>query len=348
MSDLVTELYKTHSPEQLTKLNSEEILKFLSPEQKEVLATKYWMFDVNVPVKVYVIRDVKQKTVPFWLKEKGFKKTNLTVKNEHYTYDVWEKNFPAGHVGLGINGLDDHRPTYFVSVSPQKKGDDLKISNLWPSQYSVVTTGIGSMVYHDWTELVLTEVPAELKGGKLLTTIRGRAGESGLIGGFRQTPYPSSEKPDQIILTWANDPRTTQSIQWRTNTKVNKGVVRYWPKGGDKSKYKEVQAEVELLEDMLLANDRYNNRYTARIYGLEPGTAYNYIVGDPGKNIWSDTFEFVTAPEGNKAFSFGYFGDTHKSPDFGNLINGAYKKFPEVSFYTIGGDLVSSGLNRDD
>ncbi len=348
MSDLVTELYKTYTPDQLTKLNSDEILKFLSPEQKEVLATKYWMFDVNVPVKVYVIRDVKQKTVPFWLNEKGFKKTGMTVKNEHYTYEVWEKNFPAGHVGLGINGLDDHRPTYFVSVSPVKKGDNLKISNLWPSQYSVETTNVGSMVYHDWTELILTEVPDELKGGKLLTTIRGRAGESGLIGGFRQTPYPSSEKPDQIMLTWANDPRTTQSVQWRTNTKVNKGVVRYWPKGVDKSKYKEINAEVTLLEDMLLANDRYNNRYTARIYGLEPATAYNYIVGDPDKNIWSGTSEFITAPEGNTPFSFGYFGDTHKSPDFGNLINGAYKRFPQVAFYTIGGDLVSSGLNRDD
>jgi hypothetical protein len=200
MSDLVTELYKTHTPDQLLKLNSEEILKFLSPEQKEVLATKYWTFDVNVPVKVYVVRDVKQKTVPFWLKEKGFKKTDLTVKNAHYTYDVWEKDFPAGHVGLGINGLDDHRPTYFVSVSPQKKGDELKISNLQPEGYSIETTKVGSMVYHDWTELVLTKVPDELKGGKLLTTIRGRAGETGLIGGFRQTPYPSSEKPDQIFL----------------------------------------------------------------------------------------------------------------------------------------------------
>ncbi len=348
MSGLVTRLYGQYSPEELQKLTKKDIIEKLTPEEKKVLSTKHWSFDVNVPVYVYVIRDVKQKIPPFWLKESGFEKTDMTVKNAHYTYDVWKKKFPAGHVGLGINGFDDHRPTYFVSVSPVNKGDEVKITNLQPSQFSIKTTEPGSIVYHDWTELVLTEVPDELKGGKLLTTIRARAGESGLIGGFRLTPYPSSEKPDQILLTWANDPRTTQSVQWRTNTKVNKGVVRYWPKGGDKNEYKEVNAEVKLLEDMLLANDRYNNRYTARIYGLDPGTAYNYIVGDPDKNIWSEVCEFITAPDGDKSFSFGYFGDTHKSPDFGKLITGAYERFPEVAFYTQGGDLVTSGMNRDD
>ncbi len=348
MSDLVTKLYKKYTPDELQKLTNDDIEKMLSPDEKKVLATKYWSFDANVPVNVYVIRDVNQKEVPFWLKDYGFVKTGLTVKNAHYTYDVWKKKFPAGDIGLGINGFDDHRPTYFVSASPVNKGDKLVLSNFYPKGQTIEKTEVGSMVYHDWTELVLTQVPDELKGGQLLTTIRGRAGDSGLIGGFRQTEYPSSEKPDQIMLTWSNDPRTTQSIQWRTSIKNKKGVVRYRPKGGDKNKYKEVEAEPKVIEDMLLANDRYINRFTARIYGLKPATAYNYIVGNPDKNIWSDTSEFITAPEGNEPFSWGYFGDTHKSKGFGELINMAYNRFPKVAFYTIGGDLVSSGLNRDD
>ena len=187
MSEIVTKLYEKYSPDELLKLSVADIMKELTPEEKKVLATKYWSFDANVPVNVYVIRDVNQKVVPFWLKDNGFEKTDMTVKNAHYTYDVWKKKFPAGHIGLGINGLDDHRPTYFVSVSPVNKKDKLVLSNFYPKDQTIEKTEVGSMVYHDWTELVLTEVPGELKGGQLLTTIRGRAGETGLIGGFSQS-----------------------------------------------------------------------------------------------------------------------------------------------------------------
>jgi Icc-related predicted phosphoesterase len=124
--------------------------------------------------------------------------------------------------------------------------------------------------------------------------------------------------------------------------------VRYWPQDDDKNNFKDVTAELNKMEDVLLQNDRYISRFTARLTELNPGTTYSYIVGNPETNIWSDTFEFKTEPAGGKPFSFVYFGDTHKSPHFGELINIAYNKFPEVAFYTIGGDLVSSGMHRDE
>jgi len=207
---------------------------------------------------------------------------------------------------------------------------------------------VGAFTYHDWDELILTEVPESLKGGKLLTTIRGRAREAHLLGAFRDTPFPSSSKPDQIMLTWGKDPKTTQSIQWRTNTSIKQGVVRYWLAGKDEKTFKEVKAKIKIMEDRLLQNDRYINRYTAVIDNLKPGTKYNYKVGDPKTNNWSATAEFITAPESSEPFSFVYFGDTHKSTEFGELINAAYNRFPEVAFYSIGGDLVSTGLHRDD
>ena len=348
ISDIVTKLYETKTQDELQNLTTEDILKVTTDADLNVLASKYWIFNVNVPVNVYVIRDVTQKIVPFWIEKSGFKNTGLTVKNEHYTYDVWKKEFPIGKVELGINGFDDHRPTYFVSVSTVNKNDILELSNFFPENQYVGTTDIGAFTYHDWTELVLTEVPEELMGGKVLPTIRGRAGESGLIGAFRKTPYPSSNKPDQILLTWNNDPKTTQSIQWRTSIDNKKGVVRYWTKGGDKNKYKEIDALANVMEDVLLKNDRYINRFTARLENLKPGTTSNYIVGNPETNIWSDTAEFKTEPAGKEAFSFVYLGDTDNSPHFGELINMAYKRCPETAFYTIGGDLVNSGLNRDD
>lgn len=348
IGNIVTKLYETKTPDELQKLTAEDILKVTSDDDLKVLATKYWMFDANVPVNVYVIRDIKQQVVPFWIEKSGFKKTALTVKNEHYTYDVWKKEFPTGKVELGINGFEDHRPTYFVTVLPVNKNDKLKLSNFFPEGQFVGTMETGAFTYHDWTELILTEVPDELIGGKLLPTIRGRAGESGMIGAFRKTIFPSSDKPDQLLLTWSSDPKTTLSIQWRTNSDNKKGVARYWPKDSDKNKYLETVAEANVIEDVLLANDRYINHFTARLKDLKPGTTYNYVVGSPETNTWSNPAEFKTEPANDGAFSFIYLGDTHNSPKFGELINTAYKRFPDVAFFTQGGDVVNSGLNRDD
>ncbi len=348
ISDVVTKLYEIKTADELQHLTNDDVLNILSEEQLNMLATKYWAFDVNVPVYVYVIRDISQKIVPFWIERSGFTKTDLTVKNEHNTYDVWKKRFPAGRVELGINGFEDHRPTYFVSVSPVNKDDKPELTNFSPKGQVVEKMKVGAFTYHDWTELILTEVPDELIGGVVLPTIRGRAGESGLIGAFRKTPFPSSNKPDQIMQTWSDNPHTTISIQWRTNLHNKKGVVKYWPKGGNKNNAKETIAEKVEIDDVLLQNDRIINRFTARLKNLKAGTSYSYIVSNPDTNIWSDILEFNTEAVGNKPFSFVYFGDTHKSPKFGELMNIAYNKFPEVAFYTIGGDLVSSGMNRDE
>ena len=48
---------------------------------------------------------------------------------------------------------------------------------------------------------------------------------------FRKTEFPSSETPDQILLTWSKDPVNTVDIQWRTNTEIKDGLVKYWIKG---------------------------------------------------------------------------------------------------------------------
>ena len=348
IDETVTEMYKTMSREELNSLTNEKVTQLFSEKDLEILATKYWMFDVNVPSVVSVIRDKAQKITPYWLEEYGFNKTELIVKNEYCTYEVWQKELSAGRVELGISGFDGHGKHYFVSVQPVNKKDELILSNFFPVNQYVAEMKVGAFTYHDWDELVLTEVPESLLGGKLLTTIRGRSREAHLINAFRETKYPSSEKPDQIMLTWSKDPKTTQSIQWRTNTSVGKGIVKYWKKGDEEKNSKVVEGEVKVMEDRLLQNDRYVNRYTAVIENLDSGTGYNYIVGNPEISKWSDVAEFNTAPISTEPFSFVYFGDTHKSPHWGDLINKAYAKYPEAAFYSIGGDMVSTGLHRDD
>ncbi|HSB94665.1 MAG TPA: metallophosphoesterase family protein [Flavitalea sp.] len=342
MDEKITELYANKTEAELTTLTYDQAKALFSSADLKTLGGSHWQFNVNVPVIVSVFRSTKQQIVPWWLPENGFTKTQLSVKNEQTDYEVWQKSYPAGHIGLGINGFENYMLHYFVAVQPQKAGDQLRLDNFFPeNQYTGVLQD-SAFVYHDWDELVLTGIPAELKGAKLLTTVRGRGTESHLVGAFRKTDYPSSKNPDQVMLTWSSDPSTTVDIQWRTNTTVNNGKINYRKKGdgvihsADAAKFQ--------LEDRLLMNDRYINRFTAKVTGLQPGTDYEYQLSPD--TTWKPDLTFRTAAT-DDAFSFIWFGDTHFSPKFGKMFNRADSLHPDASFYTISGDLVSDGLYRD-
>jgi hypothetical protein len=342
MDHTVTTLYKTMSEKQLDSLNNDQVMGLFNDDEKNVLATKHWMFDVNVPVVVSVMRSTEQKIVPFWLAPAGFVKTNKTMKNEQVTYEVWQKKFDAGHIGLGVNGFEDYMLHYFVSVAPQNKNDKLELSNFFPASQYVGILQDSAFTYHDWTELVLMNVPDDMKGEKLLTTIRGRGTESHLVGAFRKTAYPSSSMPDQVMLTWSSDPATSMDIQWRTDTTIETGKVNYWEKGS--ATIMSAPAERFRMEDRNLMNDRYINRFTAQLKNLKPGTTYEYQI--PPQTAWNEKYTFST-PEPDSSFSFVWTGDTHHSPTITKLFNLADRSHPDAAFYSIAGDLVSEGLHRD-
>jgi hypothetical protein len=347
MDDIVTRLYATMDLDALVAIDHDSVTKLITDEERNVLATKYWYFDVNVPVVVSVMRHSDQGTMPFWLPESGFEKTDMIVTNtENWEYEVWQKVFDAGRVELGINGFGKHRPHYFVTVGPQQQSDTVEITNLFPGQYSIGTMRRGALLYHDWGSLVVKGLPDSLNRHRILTTVRGRAREAHLVGGFRKTAWPSSKDPDQVILTWSEDPKTTQTVQWRTSTEVSNGVVQYKEKGA--GEYQETAATYELLENRLLANDRYCHHYTAVVRGLRPATEHVYRVGSPDAGTWSEEASFVTAPESPAPFTFVSFGDTHQNEDWGKLLEKAFERHPQTAFYAIAGDLVDTGQYRDD
>ena len=342
IDDAISRLYETKSAKELESLTEDETMALFSEEQLNVLATRHWMFDVNVPVTVSVIRSTKQEVVPFWLSTSGFQKTDLTLKNEMATYEIWQKKFDAGTVHLGINGFDNYRLHYFVAVKTQNEGDDLQISHLVPADQPVTVLQDSVTTYNDWTELVTENVPGSLLGARLLTTIRGRGSESNIVGAFRETAFPSSDKPDQLMLTWSGDPATTIDIQWRTNRTVESGSVSYRELGATKEQ--EADAEKFEMEDRNLVNDRFINRFTARLAGLTPGQKYQYLIAPETDWEKADTFE--TADQSDK-LSFIWTGDTHHSPVAGEVANKAYKAHPDAKFISFAGDLVSDGTDRD-
>jgi len=343
MDETITELYKTKTEAELLSLTNDQVISLFSGEDFEVLATRHWMFDVNVPVVVSVYRSVKQEIVPFWLEPKGFSKTGMTVNNEMTEYEVWQKSFNKGRVGLGINGFENYGLHYFISVGPQNKNDQLQLRNFFPENQYVDVLGNGSFTYHDWDELVLSDIPEELKDQKLLTTIRGRGVESHLVRAFRKTEYPSTNQPDQLMLTWSSDPKTSIDIQWRTDTTINSGTVNFREKGSNE--VFSVNALKYRMEDLRLMNDRFINRFTAQLKNLKPGTTYEYqIAPEPG---WIENYTFSTPAE-DDSFSFIWFGDVHHSPVWGELANKAHENHPDAAFFAFVGDMVGDGLHRNE
>lgn len=346
MDRVITRLYKQVPSELYSKIDDGFMVNFLTPEEMKVLSTRYQYFTVNVPVIVSLMRDQNQKTIPFWLSTSGFVKTGEIVKSESYVYEVWQKQFDEGLVELGINGFDKHRPVYFVSVAPQDASDELVISDYYPAEYNIAVLEEGAFTYHDWSDLLLVEVPGSLRGQKMFTTVRGRAREAHVNGGFRTTPYPSSDEPDQVMLTWSESSENSIDIQWRTDTTVTSGQALIWRAGSDGADTLVVDASAYRMQDRMLYNDRYIHRFTARARGLSPGTKYAYKVGSDSLNVWSPVATFRTA-SGSPEFSFIWFGDTHCFPDSGNIVDLA-SGHADAAFYTIAGDIVSTGLNRDD
>jgi hypothetical protein len=347
MDDVVTRIYNEVPAAEYGSIDDDFVLQFLLPAEKKAFATRYQYFTVNVPVRVSLMRHIDQKTIPFWLAESEFNRTQLRVKNETgYEYEVWQRDYPAGKIELGVNGFDKHRPVYFVTVAAIDTTQQLIITELFPSQYDVVTMEKGAFTYHDWSGLLLTEVPDELAGQKLLTTVRGRARESHIIGAFRNTPFPSSTNADQVVLTWSRSPSTTVDVQWRTNTTVNDGAVRYWRDSNSDTLL--IEGTRNVVEDRMLFNDRYIHRFTAELDNLIAGAHYHYQVGSPKNQSWSEPKDFSTQTDNQQNFTFVWFGDTHCLPDSGKLVSLANKQNKDAAFYAIAGDVVSTGLNRDD
>jgi hypothetical protein len=165
---------------------------------------------------------------------------------------------------------------------------------------------------------------------------------------YRTTTLPSSDKPDQLCLTWSDDPHTTQAVQWRTSPAVADGFVQYREKTPETSPVTEVEAKQSVLEDKLLQNDPVIHRFTAVLKGLKPATTYAYRAGSKKGDAWTEWAEFTTALDKPEAFSFVYMGDPQVGQDsWGKLMQAAQARRPNAAFYAIAGDQVDNGNSRN-
>lgn len=325
----------------------------LTPEERLALGTQHLRFTVNLPVEVAVVRERSTRGVPFWLAAGGFQLLSGTWRIDGGIFEVWQRQFPTGEIGLGVNGLTETKHHYFVLVRPLLTGPALSVTDLYPGQLRVEPLQPGSRPWVD-EETTLAFVPPAFEGWTLIRTRNELRNLAWLTRNLRRTSFPAGLQPDQIVLTWSLDPATSMTIQWRTAAAVTNGVVLFHPKplpGQTVRPEDLLQAKAlsQLLIDPGLSNDPVIRRHTAELKNLQPGTTYVYRVGDGRPGGWSPPLEFTTGLAGPADFSFVYMGDAQNGLDpWGRLVQHAARRHPEAAFYLMAGDLVNRGNERDD
>jgi len=162
----------------------------------------------------------------------------------------------------------------------------------------------------------------------------------------------ASHHPDHIVLTLTEDPSTSMSVTWRTDTTIREGIAeialatsapKFW-------RYAEShKARTESLDASKVVQAGVISHYhSVTFLDLLPDTLYAYRVGDG--TYWSEWFQFRTASDQNKPYSFLYVGDAQNNilDLWARLIREGYRKAPDAGFILHAGDLVNSAHSEQD
>ena len=154
-----------------------------------------------------------------------------------------------------------------------------------------------------------------------------------------------SPQPDHIVLNFSDDPATTQSVTWRTDTSVTTAIAeiaiatggpRFWRNAVS------VEGKTERMDaSKVKSAEAIANYHSATFTNLTPDTIYAYRVGD-GQH-WSEWIHFRTASQEAAPFSFLYVGDAQNNvlDLWSRLIRAGYSKIPDARFIIHAGDLIN-------
>jgi hypothetical protein len=120
-------------------------------------------------------------------------------------------------------------------------------------------------------------------------------------GGARGRPEAGDGTPEQVHLTWADDPTRTVVVSWASPGQAEQPRVRIGQRV--------IAAAERARTDALTGAITWT--YHARVDGLRPGATYGYAVTADNDANRADPFSatFTTAPAGRAAFRFTSFGD---------------------------------------
>ncbi|WP_371381348.1 purple acid phosphatase family protein [Sporomusa aerivorans] len=162
---------------------------------------------------------------------------------------------------------------------------------------------------------------------------------------YPETVWSAQINPENIVLTWAGDTKTTQAVTWQTtDSTIDK--LQYREAGVRRDFAVHVRTIPAEQAGMLVKAGKII--YSAEMKDLKPGTRYFYRIGN-GKD-WSEIYAFQTAGEAVKNFKFLVFGDSQSSlyNTWHNTIRQAFKLHADAAFFTNVGDLVNVGNDEQE
>ena len=147
-------------------------------------------------------------------------------------------------------------------------------------------------------------------------------------------------EPDQIVLTWQQDPTTTITITWRTLEFGGDQYLRY-----STSKY----APASIWKRVQAASFTFDQTttwlHTAELTGLNPDTEYHVVIEHPAA---PESFFFRTIPsERNREIVFLAGGDSRTQQEIRRKMNQmAAQQKPD--FIVFSGDFIHGPLNENE
>lgn len=154
-------------------------------------------------------------------------------------------------------------------------------------------------------------------------------------------PYPPSPYPDRLTLGWQDNPATSQSVNWRTDSTVTRAVGAI-AEADPSPEFVGKATEVPASSETVVIEGKRVQYHSVHFKNLKPATQYSYRVGDG--THWSEWFHFRTAEAKPAPFSFYYFGDAQNDIRslWSRAIRGAYSTLPKAQLMIHAGDLITT------
>jgi len=164
------------------------------------------------------------------------------------------------------------------------------------------------------------------------------------ISAQNQAVMPTRQ-PDRIILSWSGDTVTTQSVTWRTSTRINESFAEL-VEASDNPKFPASKETFAADRELVESGDMAYHSHSITFTDLKPDTMYCYRVGQ--ESNWSEWFTFTTGSPDEQPFTFLYFGDAQSGLGtvYPRLVRKAFLSAPEAKFAIFCGDLVDVGNNE--
>ena len=90
--------------------------------------------------------------------------------------------------------------------------------------------------------------------------------------------HAPSPLPDRVVLTWEDDPATTQSVTWRTDVSTKKGMAHLALANANG---RALEIDEFIAESAFFKSDiNEANYHSVTFKNLDPDTLYTYRVGD--------------------------------------------------------------------